>query len=365
MKTVLYDRHVDLGARIVDFAGWEMPVQYQGVIPEHHAVRRSVGLFDVSHMGLILVKGPQAEELLDYASTAVIKGKKDGMATYTVWPNSQGGCVDDVIIFREGPEDFYVVANAGNREKDLQHIQELAKGYDVEVTDGYATWGILAVQGPKARALVSEIFPEAQEMRPMRCQQLDYKGHTVRLSTTGYTGSGGVEIIVPNEGLVPLWDELMDKGEKYGIQPIGLGARDTLRLEMGFALYGHELGDTFLPNETVSAWTVKLAKKEHFHGREPIAALQESGKKRSACGVILQEKGIAREGCAIFLEGEKIGEVTSGTLSPSLGQAIAIALVDRPLQEGKEVKIQVRNRQITAKVVAMPFVDPKQLQQSE
>lgn len=339
---------------MVDFSGWEMPVQYAGTIQEHQAVRNHVGIFDVSHMGRVIVEGPEAEKFLDYLSTNKVAGKKDGSATYTVLTNERGGCVDDVIIYRCDSTHFFLIVNAGNRAKDFDHLSLYAKGFDVNVYHRFAEEGILAVQGPNALALVSEIFPEASSMKPFTFAEVSYNGTPLFLSRTGYTGEKGVELYVPIEVLVELWDALMAKGEAYGIQPIGLGARDTLRLEVGYALYGHELSDGIAPTESVSAWTVKFPKGE-FLGKDALLELEHSPQKRRAYGVVLEDRGIAREGYSVSVDGRKSGVVTSGTHSPSLNKAIALILVDKELKEGDHVTVDIRNRPCKATVVDLPF----------
>lgn len=355
MKTVLHDRHVALGAKMVDFAGWEMPVQYTGVVPEHHRVRERVGLFDVSHMGRILVEGSDAEALLDYLSTNKIADKKEGTATYTVWAAEGGGSVDDVIVYRKDATHFFVVANAGNREKDLEHLKKYAEGFDVTITDRYKEDGILALQGPLARRVMAKVFPEAETLKAMHFISVTYEGDPVILSGTGYTGSGGFEIYAENSVIAKLWDRLLEEGKAEEIAPIGLGARDTLRLEMGYALYGHELSDAIAPTESVSRWTVRW-KKGDFLGREALEELEESSERRRAVGIILKEKGIAREGYPVFHNGEEVGHVTSGTFSPTLDQAIAIVLASKNLKEGDPVEVQIRKNRCAGEVVTFPFL---------
>lgn len=350
MKTGLYDRHVALGAKMVEFAGWKMPVQYTGVIHEHNVVREKVGIFDVSHMGRILIKGPGAEKLMDYLSTNRISGKKEFTATYTVWCDHSGGCIDDLIVYREGPESFFIVVNAGNREKDLNHLREVAKDFDAAIEERYQD-GILAVQGPNAKPLMSRLFPEAEGLKPMHFVLIEDQ---VVLSGTGYTGSGGYELYGPMDAIAPLWDRLLEEGQAFGIQPVGLGARDTLRLEMGFPLYGHELSADIAPNESVASWAVKWD-KEDFLGRQALESLEASGSKRTQAGVILKEKGIAREGCGVFRGEKKIGTVTSGTMSPSLKQAIAIILVEGKIVSGETIDIEIRGKRVKAEIVPLPF----------
>jgi aminomethyltransferase len=331
---------------MVPFAGWEMPIQYKSILAEHQAVREKVGLFDVSHMGFIAVRGPDAEALLDYLSTNQIAGKKSGTATYTVWANEKGGSVDDLIVYKNSDEDFFVIANAGNRQKDLDHLKKYAEGKNVEIQDRFEDFGILALQGPNALPLLSTLYPEVEKIKPMHFIQKD----NFYISRTGYTGAGGFEIYAPNDKIVQLWDLLLQKGVAYGIEPTGLGARDTLRLEMGYALYGHELTDTIAPNESVADWTIKWD-KPNFLGKKELEEL-----KRHPYAVQLLEKGIARQGFPVLSNDQKIGEVTSGTFSPTLNQAIALILVDRSLKIGDIVNIQIRNTTCQAQVVELPFV---------
>lgn len=358
MKTALYQKHLDLKAKMVDFCGWEMPVQYEGIIPEHLTVREKVGIFDVSHMGRITVSGKDAEALLDYLSTNLIQGKPNHSATYTVWPNATGGTVDDLIVYREDANHFFVVVNACNRQKDLEHLKVIAKDYEVHIQDHFEDEGILALQGPNALSLISPIFLEAKNLQTMHFIPLYYHGQKIYLSRTGYTGSGGFEIYAPNDLIVELWDYFMNEGGPFGLKPIGLGARDTLRLEMGYALYGHELSDSIAPNESVSKWTIKWDRD--FLGKESMEKIEKSSSKRYEYGVILLEGGIAREGYPIYFEEQVIGKVTSGTYSPSLQKAIAVIIVDRKLKKDSIIEIQIRQNRIKAQVVGLPFYQGEQ-----
>lgn len=350
MKTPLYERHCALGAKIVPFSGWLMPIQYKGIIHEHQAVRKHAGLFDVSHMGRILVSGKEAEQFLDFLSTNKISDKPDLSATYTVWPNDAGGSVDDVIIYREDAHHFFIIVNAGNRQKDLDHLTREALRFDVQITPCFDSEGILALQGPKALAILQEIIPDAVKVKLMRFVKTQYKGHPLILSGTGYTGAGGCEIYGYHADIIALWDLLIEKG----VEPIGLGARDTLRLEMGYALYGHELADDIAATESVSSWTVRW-EKPSFIGREPLRQLEANPAKRVAYGVVLKEPGIAREGYPVFQGDHQIGKVTSGTMSPSLNKAIALILVDKILKTGDSVEIQIRQSRVKAEVIQLPF----------
>ncbi|MBA3817220.1 MAG: glycine cleavage system aminomethyltransferase GcvT, partial [Parachlamydiaceae bacterium] len=338
MKTALYAEHLALGAKMVDFGGWEMPIQYKGIIHEHLVVRQNVGIFDVSHMGRIIIEGNDAECLLNNLSTNVIN-KFDGSATYTVWCDLDGMCVDDLIVYKENSHHFFIVVNAGNRQKDLMHLKQQAMGWDVTITDTYEDGGILAIQGPLAAKLIFSLFPQASSLKHMHFISSSYEGQEILIARTGYTGEEGFEIYASNAATVNLWNLLLKEGQKYQIEPIGLGARDTLRLEMGYALYGHEISATIAPTESVSAWTVKLSQHD-FLGKPKLQSLEMLSTKRHAYGIILQDKGIAREGCEVFNLGTLIGKVTSGTFSPSLNQAIAIVLVEKNLQEGDSVDVK-------------------------
>lgn len=352
MKTALYDQHLALGAKMVDFAGWEMPIQYSGIIQEHHAVRKQAGLFDVSHMGRIMVEGLQAEAFLDYLSTNLIAGKANGTATYTVLCNEAGGSVDDTIVYKIDATHFFLIANASNRQKDLDHLIKHSAGFDVTIQDRFADDAIIAVQGPAALEIVKPIFPEAEGLKTMHFAQGRYQGHDAIVSATGYTGAGGFELCVPNDVSIDLWKELLDKGRNKGLIPAGLGARDTLRLEMGYALYGHELSDDIHPAESVSRWTIKPHQHD-FLGKE-----RQQGRGRCEYGVVLQGKGIAREGCLVQKNGKPIGKVTSGTYSPTLQKAIAIIISDEALNLGDSVDVQIRANLCAATVVKLPFLAP-------
>ena len=357
MKTALYDRHIALGAKIVPFAGWDMPVQYQGVLAEHLAVRQSVGLFDVSHMGRIHVKGPDAERLLDFLSTNHIAGKANGTATYTVWCHVHGGSLDDVIVYKAANHSFFVIVNAANRDKDLVHLSTQANllGWEVEIQEAYSQTGILALQGPAALPLLALLVPEVQSLKPMHFLSLGNDVEKFFISRTGYTGAGGFEFYGSAKLIVEWWDKLLDQGQVYGIRPAGLGARDTLRLEMGFALYGHELTDTIAPNESVSAWTVKWDKLD-FLGKRALKIIENSPTRRRAYGIRLKEQAIARQGCKVFKDGVSIGEVTSGSFSPTLKESIALILSNTPLNMGDLVAIQIRQNLCPAQVAEFPFV---------
>lgn len=351
-RTPLYDTHRQLQAKIVDFAGWEMPVQYQGILQEHQAVRTSAGLFDVSHMGRIAIEGKDAGALLNHLCTQEIQSKQPGSVTYTVWCNQNGFAIDDLLVYKVSETSYFVVANASNREKDFNHLLVQAKGRDVKITPAYKNEGILALQGPNSIAILKTLFPEVAALQPMHLLTTTFQQTPFILSRTGYTGEVGFEVFLQQSQLVPLWNALMALG---GIQPAGLGARDTLRLEMGYALYGHELSETIYPTESVASWTVKL--DHDFLGRR---AIEQVTNPRHQYGVLLREPGIARQGCEVYLADKAIGVVTSGTYSPTLRQAIAIVFVEQKLKPRDMVAIQIRDKRVQAEVVKLPFVHFKE-----
>lgn len=335
---------------MVSFAGYDMPIHYKSIIQEHQVVRNDVGMFDVSHMGQIGVSGEQAAQVLDYLSTNKIAAKANNTATYTVWCHSHGGSVDDLMIYKRTPDSFFLIVNASNREKDLAHLLEHVKGFKVTVEPRFDQDGILAVQGPKAVDVVAKIFPESKALAPMRFFETTYDQTRICIAATGYTGAGGIEIIAPNAVIVALWDRLLQEG----VEPIGLGARDTLRLEMGYALYGNELDDQISALESVSAWTVKLDKSD-FLGKVAMQTLLSGQNRRFAYGIVLKDKAIVRHGNEVYREGKKIGLVTSGSFSPSLQASIALILVNETLNDGDHVTIQIRQQQAEAIVTKLPF----------
>lgn len=343
-KTPLYEAHVALDGKIVDFAGFLLPVQYPtGVIREHMAVREKAGLFDVSHMGEVTFKGPDALKNLNYIFTNDYTNLKEGRVRYGIMCYEDGGCVDDLIVYRRGEEDFFVVVNAANRHKDVAWIRDHLQGDVVfeDVSDQYAQ---LALQGP----LSGEILSPYTELPQKYYSFIDTEicGKKVILSQTGYTGSYGFEIYCRPEDAVFLW-ELILKDER--VIPCGLGARDTLRLEAGMPLYGHEMDATVSPLETGLDFGVKLNKE--FIGREGMLARTN----RHRIGIKITGRGIAREHYDVYIDDEKIGHVTSGTHCPYLGGAYAMALTDKAYEPGTSVQVEVRGRRIEGVVTELPF----------
>lgn len=353
MKTVLYDRHCQLAAKMVNFSGWEMPIQYSSIIQEHKTVRHDVGLFDVSHMGQILVQGDDAEKFLDYISTNKITNKLDNTATYTLWCNENGTCVDDVIVYRKSAQNYFVVVNAGNREKDLNHLLKYSKNFKVTIKDLYTENGIISIQGPKSLDLLKTLFPEMPSLNFMNFCEVTCFNESLVISRTGYTGELGFEIYASNPLIEKLWDLLLEKGQSFGVKPIGLGARDTLRLEKGYALYGHEINESIFAIESVSAWTLKWDKD--FIGKNALLELKDKD-HRHEYGVVLDEKAIPREGYEVYCNDTLIGTVTSGNYSPSLDKSIAIVLSNKVLSVGGKISIIIRGKQSQGHVIKFPFI---------
>lgn len=356
MKTALYDRHLENQAKMVDFAGWQMPLQYKGVIKEHMAVREHVGLFDVSHMGVIEVVGKEASHLLDYLSTTQILLSHKHRAIYTVWSMHEHGTVDDLIIYPEDETHYFVVVNASNRQKSLSHLKEHAKTFDVEIRERFEDLGILALQGPKSLELISPLFLEAKSLEKMHFVPLNYHGEKIILSRTGYTGELGFEIYAPNSLIVELFDWFLNEGTPFGLELVGLGARDTLRLEMGYSLYGHELTESIMPNESLSAWTINWNKQD-FIGKEAMLKREASGISRREYSIVIQGKGIPREGFKVFQKNNEIGFITSGNYSPCLEKGIAILLTQEKLHIGDFVDVKIRDHFVQAEVIKLPFIN--------
>lgn len=340
---------------MVDFAGFEMPVQYAGILSEHQRVREHVGLFDVSHMGEIRVRGPEALEVVNRLVTNDIHRITDGRAMYTCLCADDGGIVDDMIVYRLGPEEVFICVNASNRAKDFAHMQAHARG-DATLEDEGESWSQIAVQGPKAPTLLARLFgAKVAAQKPFRLQPVPFDGAVVYYATTGYTGEPGAELYVPNDRAVALWEALERHGEDLGVGPIGLGARDTLRLEMGYCLYGNDIDATTTPLEAGLGWVTRLDKPE-FVGRDAMLRQQAAGVPRRLVGLEVGDKGIPRHGYAVLHDGAVVGQVTSGTRSPSTGRDIAMAYVPTALAEpGTALSVDLRGKLKPATVVKMPF----------
>ena len=355
LKTPLYDIHVAEGGKIVPFAGYLLPVQYKtGVVAEHMAVRQQAGLFDVSHMGEITFTGPTALKTLNHILANDFTNMKVGRVRYSVMCNAQGGCVDDVLVYKFGEEDYLVVVNASNRHKDYAHMAaNLLEGTKAEdISDSVAQ---IALQGPNAPAILAELVPAEQLPKKYytAVPEVSVAGIPCMVSRTGYTGENGYELYTDAENAEALWKALRQAGEPYGLIPCGLGARDTLRLEAAMPLYGHEMDEDISPLEAGLGLGVKLTKDE-FIGRDALIAAGEP--QRVRVGLAVTGRGIIREHQDVFIGAEKIGHSTSGTHCPYLGKAVAMALVDvKHSAVGTAVEVDVRGRRVPAEIVALPF----------
>jgi len=362
-RTPLYDYYTENGAKLIDFGGWALPVQFSGIVDEHHAVRQHVGVFDVSHMGEVLVEGKDAENYLNYLLTNNISNLSVGRAQYNTMCYPDGGTVDDFIVYRLGDEKFLFVPNASNAEKDFEWAKENVKG-DVTLENKTYEVGLLAVQGPNAETLLSRMTEtELSDMKPFSFkEEVTFEGvGPVFVSRTGYTGEDGFELYVANENVRALWDKLFKNGNDYGLKPCGLGARDTLRLEARLALYGQDLTENITPIQAGIGFAVKTnpeKKESDFIGREALAKQREEGLKEKIVGIEVTGKGIARTGYPVYDESgaEEIGYVTSGTHSPTLEKSIALVMIPKTFSEvDTKLKIGIRKRNVDAVVVKTPF----------
>jgi aminomethyltransferase len=352
-QTPLNEVEKELGGKMVDFGGWELPVQFSGILEEHEAVRTKVGVFDVSHMGEITVKGPQALELLQRSTCNDVSKLAEGRIHYNGLLYPTGGFVDDILIYQNTPEDFFVVVNASNTDKDFEWMQQAASGLDAEVKNVSADWAQLAVQGPEAEKVLQPLVPSLNlaDIKYYRFGTGAVDGAPAIVSRTGYTGEDGFEIYVaPSEA-----PRILRKLVELGVKPCGLGARDTLRLEAKMALYGNDIDHTTTPIEADLGWIVKLEKGD-FAGRDVIAREKEEGPRRKLVGFEMIDRGIARHGYPVVEGSEEIGVVTSGTHSPTLKKAIGLAYLplDKSAQ-GSEFRVLIRGKEARARVVPTPF----------
>ncbi|MBD7988585.1 glycine cleavage system aminomethyltransferase GcvT [Luteimonas sp. Sa2BVA3] len=354
-KTILNDSHRALGAKMVDFGGWDMPINYGSQIEEHHAVRRDAGMFDVSHMTVVDLHGARVREFLRrLLANSIDKLKVQGKALYTCMLDGQGGVIDDLIVYHLGDDFQRLVVNAGTRDKDLAWINAQAEGFDldVRVRDDLA---MIAVQGPEARERVIGLLhadDRAAIAKLGRFASRDVRsadGAPLFIARTGYTGEDGFEVALPEEHAVAFWDALV----AAGVKPAGLGARDTLRLEAGLPLYGQDMDESVTPYEAGLGWTVSLDEGRDFNGRAALEAQQARGDARQVVGLVMDEKGVLRHGQKV-LAGSGEGEILSGTFAPTIGKSIALARI--PAGEPGEVRVDIRGREVPVRVVAWPFV---------
>ncbi len=358
-KTALYPWHEKAGAKIIDFGGYLMPVQYKGIIAEHNAVRNAAGLFDVSHMGNFYVRGRLAEDFLQFMTTNDLGRAKDGHAQYNLMLYPNGGIVDDLIIYRIDNETFFLIVNASNAQKDFEWLQQHIKAFDgVVLEDHTDRLSLIALQGPLALNILASVFPvvDVNVLDSFQfCTSL-FQGFEVIIARTGYTGEKGVELCLPNEVAIPLWEALFEAGKDSGIQPIGLGARDTLRLEMGYSLYGHEIDEETNPLEARLKWVVKM-NKGHFIGREACQQV-ELNLQRGVAGFILDGRVLPRQHFKVYnTDRQEIGWVCSGTLSPTLQVPIGTCNIVREyIEPGASIMIEVRGGFHTGVITTLPFV---------
>jgi aminomethyltransferase len=353
--TALHAQHLALGARMMPFAGYDMPVQYDGILAEHGRVRRHVGLFDVSHMGEVRFKGPDAITAVNGLITNDITRVGNGRAQYTCTCAPDGTIVDDLIVYRIADDELLICVNASNRATDVAHFKAYVQG-DVTITDESDSWAQIAVQGPSAPELIRRLFgDELAALRPFRVRAAAFGGAEVLYSTTGYTGEAGGEVYVPVAQAEALWCTLMERGADLDIGPAGLGARDTLRLESAYCLYGNDIDRTTTPLEAGLSWVTRLG-KDAFIGKDALVAQKEAGVPRKLVGIEMVERGIPRHDYPILVDGAVVGKVTSGTKSPTTGAAIGLAYVPTALAAtGTPITVDCRGRMRGAVVADTPF----------
>ena len=358
-KVALHNTHVELGAKMVPFAGYQMPLRYSSDIEEHLAVRKGVGVFDVSHMGEFFIRGPKALDLVQRVTSNDATKLFDGKAQYSYLPNEDGGVVDDLLIYRLGEEEYMLVVNASNIEKDWKWIENY-NTEQVKMENASDRISLFAVQGPKATDTLQSITDVSlSEMKFYTFQQGSIGGvDDVIISATGYTGAGGFELYVANNQAETLWSAIFEAGKPFDIKPIGLGARDTLRLEMGYCLYGNDIDDATCPIEAGLGWVTKFNKE--FTNSVFLRGRKESGGENKLVGLAMVDRGIPRAGYELFNEQEeKIGRVTSGAQSPSLQKGIGLGYVEKPYAKpGSTIYVGVRNRRLKAEIMKPPFVTP-------
>ncbi len=366
MKSTVFTKyHIAAGAKMAEFAGYNMPIEFTGINDEHMAVRNGAGVFDVSHMGEIWVKGPKALGLLQRITTNDVAKLVDGKVQYTCMPNGRGGIVDDILVYRVDAETYMLCVNAANIDKDWAHICAEGKAFGMEAGHGKELYNAsdeicqLAVQGPLAMKIVQKMCAEpVEEMEYYTFKKMPVAGCDAILSITGYTGSGGCEIYVANEDGDKLWKALWEAGEEFGLKNIGLGARDTLRLEKGFCLYGNDIDDTTSPIEAGLGWITKFVEGKEFIDRAVMEKQKAEGVARKLVGLKMTERGIPRHGYPIASpEGAEIGHVTSGTMSPCLKVGVALGYVEAAYAKpGTEIAVVIREKPVKAEVVKIPFV---------
>ena len=353
-KTCLHDRHVALGALMSPFGGFDMPIQYKGITEEHNAVRHEVGVFDVSHMGEVRVKGPDAYKFVSHIFVNDVTGAPDGQIFYGMMCYENGGTVDDLLVYKVNDEEYFLVINASNIAKDVEWIMKNAEGFNVEIEDQSSYYGEVAVQGPKAEETLKKLLGlPLEEIAFYNFKTYTLDGEEVIISRTGYTGEDGFEVYGSHDFTRRLWDKLMDAG----VQPCGLGCRDTLRFEVGLPLYGDELSADITPIEASLSMFVKLDKPE-FIGKEALALQKAEGVKRRIVGLELDGNAIPRHGYPVEVDGVQVGEITTGYRSISTGKSVAMAMINKPYDKlGTKVEVRIRKKTFPATVVKKRFYD--------
>lgn len=358
-KTPLYDEHIKAGGKVVDYAGWFLPVEYTGLTKEHEAVRNRVGMFDVSHMGEITITGPDARKFADYLTTNNIETLENGHVIYGFLCQEDGGVVDDLLTYKAAEDDIYLVVNASNADKDYEWIKSKVGNFNVKLENVSEATGEVAVQGPLAEKTVQKLTDYDLSSIPFFAfrRNVIIAGVECMISRTGYTGEDGFEIYSTRDGIVKVWNAVIEAGKEFDLALCGLGCRDTLRFEAALPLYGHEMSDTITPLEAGFKFFLALDKPCDFIGKEALNKMYKEGVPRTLIGMELIDKGIAREGALVFKNGEEIGHVTTGYLSPTLGKSICNVLVKTEhAVKGNEVEVQVRNRMIKAKFIPKRFI---------
>jgi aminomethyltransferase len=357
-KTPLYDEHVKLGGKIVDYAGWFLPVQYEGLIAEHEAVRNKAGLFDVSHMGEIVFKGKEAVNYLDHLLTNDISKMVDNQVVYTIMCYPDGGVVDDLLVYRYTSEEYLLVVNAANIDKDFKWIIDNKKDFNVDIENISDQVGEVALQGPEAQNILQKLTKtdlSAIDAFHLK-RNVDIAGVNCMISRTGYTGEDGFEIYTCADGIVAVWNKVLEAGKENGIKPTGLGCRDTLRFEAALPLYGHEISKEVTPLEGGFKFFVKLNKESDFIGKDALNKQWEAGLTRKVAGFEMVGRGIPRENYEVYKNGKKIGYVTTGYMSPTLKKSIGNALIDiNETEMGNEIDIMIRNKPVKAKIISKKF----------
>lgn len=359
-KTALYENHVAWGGKIIEFCGWQLPVEYTGLVPEHHAVRNQAGLFDVSHMGEVTVKGPGAEAFVQNLVTNDVAPMVDGQVIYAMMCQPDGGVVDDLLVYKKGPASWYLVINAANVEKDFAWMQTWAAGYDIELVNLSEEVSEVALQGPLAQKTLQKLTDTDLDTIGffMFKEQVKVAGADCLVSRTGYTGEDGFEIYTDHGSVGAVWEAILAAGKEDGVVPCGLGCRDTLRFEATLPLYGHEISSTITPLEAGLGMFVKL--DTAFVGRDALAQQKAEGLKRKLVGFQLIDRGIPREGYPVHCGGREVGVVTTGYPAPTVGKTIGLALVSADCAElGTELEIMIRNKPAKGVVISKRFLEKK------